>query len=103
MLAWEFSSSLTGGAQAHDLAWAAGQAAKMLTDNAATINGAISGLSQQQAILMLAASWNTGAGGQIERYKAGNGPDFRTAPIGSTGRYRNDYGSNILALMDCFQ
>jgi RHS repeat-associated protein len=77
--------------------WAAGYLAR----NANQISGAIPGLSSNDIEWMLAASWNTGAQGQIARYNNGRDPDWHTAPTGS-GRYRNDYGKNVLDLMDCF-
>jgi hypothetical protein len=92
-----------GGIDAHNLASAAVWAVTFLSGNSATISKALPGLPAGLAIWMLAASWNTGAQGQISRYQDGYGPDYQTAPIGNTGRYRNDYGGNILGLMDCFQ
>lgn len=92
-----------GGIDAHNLAAAAGWAVNYLTHSSAVISNAIPGLPAGLAVWMLAASWNTGEGGQISRYLHGYSADYQTAPIGNTRVFRNDYGSNVLGLMDCFQ
>jgi YD repeat-containing protein len=47
---------------------------------------------------MEAASYNTGYQGQINRFKAGESPDYHTSPMGH-GKYRNNYGINVLDLL----
>jgi membrane-bound lytic murein transglycosylase MltF len=89
--------------QASDLTWAANWAVSTLTGNELGIGNALPGsLSPDQLQWMLAASWNTGAQGQINRYNKGQSPDYHTSPHGD-GTFGNNYGTNILELMDCFR
>jgi RHS repeat-associated protein len=103
---FQLSGNLASADQAKDLAQAADIAAKLLSDNASLISKTISGLSPDRLNWMVAASFNTGAQGQINRYRNGFSPDYLTAPIDPSGtpnrRYRNNYGENVLGLEDCF-
>jgi RHS repeat-associated protein len=93
-------------AQASDPVWAARYAAQLLVDNRSYILSHTIGLDGPMYAdylnWMVAASYNTGAGGQVSRLINGYNPDWHSAPMGG-GRYRDDYGSNIRALQDCFK
>jgi hypothetical protein len=80
-------------AQAYNPAWAANFAANMLAHNAASL-GARFGLNGDALTQATAASYNEGLGGASRRLRQGQNPD-----LGTTGK---DYGSNVLALMNCF-
>jgi hypothetical protein len=71
--------------------WAAGWAARRLATNNAELAADHPNLDPAHLLQATAASWNLGTGGIT-----GN-PD--TIDAGSKG---NNYGSNILNLMDCF-
>ena len=75
-----------------NLTWAAGWAAKRLADNRANLAANHPALTDHYLLQATAASWNLGLGGI-----SGN-PD--TIDVGSA---HNNYGSNVLGLMDCFQ
>ena len=87
--------------QAYDLAFAADWTAKELKANASFISKNIQDLSAETLLWMTISSHNTGAQGQVNRYNAGNGPDWQTQPRGD-GTYGNAFGKSILGLMDCF-
>jgi hypothetical protein len=95
--------------QAGNLGWAANWAASTLANSAARIAKALPGVSSDIYLFswMTAASWNTGWGGQVRRYRNGESPDYHTSPIDPRGtpnrRYKNNYGSVVLGLMDCFR
>ncbi len=88
--------------QAGDLTWSAFWAATTLASNASRLASAAPGISGDQLQQMTIDSWNTGVQGQINRYNAGQSPDYHTSPNGKTGGFGNNYGSNVLAIMDCF-
>jgi hypothetical protein len=77
--------------QAADPAWAANWAAKLLAGNMTALAGAHPNLSADQLLQATAASYNLGRGGI-----SGN-PD--TIDVGSPG---NNYGSNVVNLINCF-
>ena len=77
--------------QAFDPTFAANWAANRLDTNMATLAAKFPNLDPTQLLQATAASWNLGVGGI-----SGN-PS--TIDVGSPG---NNYGSNILGLIDCF-
>ena len=91
--------SVTAG-QASNTQWSADWMGTYLMRAESAFSG-LQGVSADTMQWMLAASWNTGIQGQINRYNSGQSPDWQTAPMGN-GQYRNDYGSNVLGLMHCF-
>lgn len=78
-------------AQANDIVFAANFAAKMLADNYRTLGNKFPNFTQQQLVQATAASYNFGTGNI-----SGN-PN--TIDQGSS---HNNYGTNVLGLMDCF-
>jgi RHS repeat-associated protein len=78
-------------AQAFNPAWAANYAANMLSSNMGYLAAKFPNLTPSQLLQATAASYNLGRGGI-----SGN-PN--TIDIGTPG---NNYGSNVLLLMDCF-
>ncbi len=79
-------------AEAYNVAWEANYAAQMLANNMATLASKYPGLTPCQLQQATAASYNFGTGNI-----SGN-PN--TIDVGSTG---NNYGSNVMNLMTCFQ
>ncbi len=79
-------------AQAYDVSYAANFAATTLATNMATLAAEHPNLTATQLLQSTAASYNFGTGNI-----SGN-PN--TIDVGSTG---NNYGSNVLNLMSCFQ
>lgn len=82
--------SVTSG-QASDITWAANWAAATLSSNNRRLASLYPNLDPAHLIQATAASWNLGVGGI-----SGN-PD--TIDRGSAG---DNYGSNVVGLMDCF-
>jgi RHS repeat-associated protein len=78
-------------AQAGDLTWAANWAAKLLNSNMDTLAAAHQNLNPRQLLQATAAAYNFGT-----KNISGN-PN--TIDVGTA---RNNYGSNVLNLMDCF-
>ena len=79
-------------AQAGNLTWAANYAANLLASNMATLAAAHPNLDAAHLFQATAASYNFGTGNI-----SGN-PN--TIDVGTAG---NNYGSNVLDLMDCFR
>jgi membrane-bound lytic murein transglycosylase MltF len=90
-------------AEANSLSWSAAWAAQYLNTNLNALIKAIPMIDgpAPNYLWMDISSYNTGLQGQINWYKSGQSPDYHTAPQGN-GQYRNDYGSNVLNLLDCF-
>jgi hypothetical protein len=87
--------------QANDLAFAANWTAAELAKNSRYLKSRISGVSSELLLWMTISSHNTGARGQIRRYRNGHDPDWYTSPQGN-GNFGNRYGRTILDLMSCF-
>jgi hypothetical protein len=79
-------------AQAGNLTWAANWAANYLAGNTMKLAQNFPNFDPTQLLQATAASFNLGLGG------IGGNP--KTIDVGSAG---NNYGSNVLDLMDCFQ
>jgi len=89
-------------AGANNLATAASWLLNFLDNNETTIIGGTTGVSESDLLWMVAASVNTGAQGQINRWLSGESPDYHTSP-NSAGGFGNNYGQNVLNIMDCFR
>jgi len=78
---------------AFNIAWAADWAAKVLSSNYAYLKAEFPNFDAVHLLQATAASWNLGA------YKFSGNPD--TIDVGS--RPRDNYGSTVMKLMDCFR
>jgi len=81
-----------GVSQAFNVVYAANYAAGVLAGNQAVLSAEFPGFTGPQLLQATAASYNLGVGGI-----SGN-PE--TIDVGSAG---NDYGSNVVGLMQCFK
>lgn len=78
--------------QAFDLSWAANYAAGMLASNEAAISGRFSNFTPTQILQATAASYNFGT-----KNISGNPSTI------DKGTTNNNFGGNVLGLMQCFK